>query len=74
MSLQFGSNGTVLKAAGTLTDDYVTIYAREDSVVTAVTNWTGADSPETLTLDKGQTVYGVFTNIIWVSGSIVAYK
>lgn len=74
MSLQFGSDGTVLKAAGTLTDDYVTIYAREDSVVTAVTNWTGADSPETLTLDKGQIIYGVFTNIIWVSGSIVAYK
>jgi hypothetical protein len=74
-SLQFGANGSILKAEGSLSaGDYVVICALTDSVVTAVTNWVGADSPETLTLSAGQTVYGVFSTITWVSGSIVAYE
>lgn len=73
-NLDFGANGTVLKAAGTLTGNYNVIVAREDSVVTSVTNWVGADSPETITLDKGEHAYGVFTTVVWVSGSIVAYN
>lgn len=74
-AMSWGGIGTLLKAAGTITSGpYLVINALEDSEVTVVTNWTGADPTETLILDKGQSIYGVFTEITWVSGKIVAYE
>jgi hypothetical protein len=74
-SLAFGANGSLIKAAGALVSGpYVAIVALEDSEVTVVSNWEGADTPETLVLSAGATVYGVFTTVTWVSGKVVAYK
>ena len=73
-SLAFGANGTILKEAGALTGTYVIIKALTDASFTVVTNWVGADSPETITLSEQSTIEGVFTTITWVSGTIVAYK
>lgn len=74
-NLDFGSNGYILKGAGNLTgNDFVIITALEDSSITVESNWVGAASPEPITLVAGQTIYGIFTTITWVSGKIVAYK
>jgi len=75
MSKEFGTNGSLLKAAGALTSGpYNIIVALEDSDITVESTWVGADSPEPLTLVAGQTVYGVFSTITWGSGKIVAHK
>lgn len=74
MNLEFGQTGTILKAAGTLTSNYSIINAISDATITLETNWIGAGATETIALAQGQTIYGDFKNIVWVSGTIVAYR
>lgn len=74
-SLEFGQNGTMLKAIGNIASGpYNIIKAYEDSEVTVVSTWAGASNPETLVLSAGMTAEGIFSIITWVSGKIVAYK
>ena len=71
--LEFGAAGTLLKEAGTETGSFSAINALEDSTVTVITNWVNAGATETVALVAGQTVYGIFTSVAWVSGTVVAY-
>lgn len=49
------------------------INALEDSVIDVKVDWVNAADVERLNLDKGQTVFGSFTEITVVSGAVVAY-
>ncbi len=70
----FGQKGVLLKEANTATGNYVVLMPYEDSSVTTEVNWENAGATETLTLTAGVPVYGVFTNVVWVSGYVVAYE
>lgn len=49
------------------------INALTDSVIVVKVDWANAGATETLSLDKGQTVYGNFTEATVTSGTVVAY-
>lgn len=64
--------GKYLDAAGSLTGDIDTIYAHEDSVVSAVSsNIEGTLSA--VPIPSGSAWLGKFTSVTWVSGKVTVY-
>jgi len=74
-SLEFGTRGQELGAAGTVTGTEMIVKAYADSVVSVKANWGvgGAEVTKQITLSAQGTIEGV-TSVTWVSGYVVVYK
>lgn len=69
-----GASGVKLTSAqGATPVSALVINALEDSVIVVVVDWKNSGPTETLTLDKGQNVFGNFSQITVTSGTVVAY-
>lgn len=71
-----GASGVKISQSGTATITSADIInaAYADATVEVVVDWTGAGATETISLDKGQTLWGRFTSIkVTAGGPIVAY-
>jgi hypothetical protein len=74
---QFGAKYVDFSTSGAVanTGNFGCITALEDSVFSALTasNWIG-DSPASLPLKAGVTIFGAFTGFTLTSGKVVAYN
>lgn len=72
LSSSMGQNGLVVASAGTYTDDYISILALEESIITAtgdnITDFTS------VTIPAGVNIPGVFTSVVVTSGTVILYK
>lgn len=72
--VSLGQNGVKIATGITETGNFYAVQALEDASINAEVNWKNADPLETITIDAGSVIYGVFTSINTTSGTVVAFE